>query len=125
MPPFTHSAAVRELLHVAFSNEELTTFCFDHFHPVHADFGSDMTISRKIAQIDRRLAVLEQEFAHLKESDLFRLAEQHKDSKQRRQDLLEALAADVTRRIVETRAQIASWSNDGHNNSQRMVSRAA
>lgn len=48
MPPFTHSAAVRELLHVAFSNEELTTFCFDHFHPVHADFSSDMTTSRKI-----------------------------------------------------------------------------
>jgi hypothetical protein len=65
-------------------------------------------VIRKIAQIDRRLAVLELELAHLEESDLSRLAEQYEDSRQRGQDLLEALAADVTRRIVETRVQIAS-----------------
>lgn len=82
-------------------------------------------IIRKIAQIDRRLIVLEQELTDMKNSDLFRLAEQYEESKQRGQDLLDALAVDVTRRIVETRAQIASWSSDGHDSSQRMVPKSA
>lgn len=71
-------------------------------------------IIRKIAQIDRRLVAIDQEISHLKESDLFRLAAQYEECKLQGRDLLEALAADVTRRIDEARARIVSWSGEGH-----------
>jgi len=82
-------------------------------------------IIRKIAQIDRRLVALEQELMQLKESDVFRLAEQHEEYKQQGRDLLETLATDVTRRIDEARARIISWSSDGHRNGKRVVSTSA
>ena len=82
-------------------------------------------IIRKIAQIDRRLVALEQELMQLKESDVFRLAEQYEEYKQQGRDLLEALAADVTRRIDEVRQQIYSWSSNEHRNGERVVSKSA
>lgn len=43
-----NTATVRELLTAAFSNEELTRLCFDHFRPVYEDFAVDMSKGRKI-----------------------------------------------------------------------------
>lgn len=63
-------------------------------------------VIRKIAQIDRRLAVLEQELISFKKSDLFRLQEQHELGRQQGIDLLERIATDLARRIAETRVQI-------------------
>jgi outer membrane protein assembly factor BamB len=45
------TAAVRELLSAAFSDQELTTLCFDHFHSVYENFGSGMNKGRKIQLI--------------------------------------------------------------------------
>jgi hypothetical protein len=45
---FANTAMVRELLNVALSDEELETFCFDHFRTVHDKFAGDMSRSRKI-----------------------------------------------------------------------------
>ena len=39
---------IRQLLAAAFSDEELTALCFDHFHPVYEAFGEGMTKPRKI-----------------------------------------------------------------------------
>ncbi|OQA46562.1 MAG: hypothetical protein BWY52_00685 [Chloroflexi bacterium ADurb.Bin325] len=45
--PWTRSA-IRQLLHDAFGDEELTTFCFDNFPSVHADFTLGMSLGQKI-----------------------------------------------------------------------------
>jgi len=62
---------------------------------------------------------------HLKESDVFRLAEQNEEYKQQGQDLLGALAADITRQINEVQARITSWRSDGHKKGEGMVSESA
>jgi len=43
-----NSAAIRDLLTAAFSDEELTTLCFDHFRPVYDNYSSGMSKSQKI-----------------------------------------------------------------------------
>jgi hypothetical protein len=46
--PAFDTAAVRELLTAAFSDEELTIFCYDYFRAVHEKFGSGMSKPAKI-----------------------------------------------------------------------------
>ena len=43
-----NTAAIRDLLIAAFSDEELTTLCFDHFRTVYDNFSSDMSKGHKI-----------------------------------------------------------------------------
>jgi outer membrane protein assembly factor BamB len=43
-----NTAAIRDLLTAAFSDEELTTLCFDHFRPVYQDFSTGMSKGQKI-----------------------------------------------------------------------------
>jgi DNA-binding NarL/FixJ family response regulator len=45
------TAAIRELVTAAFSDEELTTFCFDRFRSVHEQFGGGMSKSQKVQQL--------------------------------------------------------------------------
>jgi len=45
------TAAIRELVTAAFSDEEMTTFCFDRFRSVHEQFGSGMSKSQKVQQL--------------------------------------------------------------------------
>jgi hypothetical protein len=49
--PDYDTAAVRELLTAAFSDEELTTLCFDHFRPVYEAFASGMSKGQKIQRL--------------------------------------------------------------------------
>jgi hypothetical protein len=42
------TAAIRGLLTAAFSDEDLTTLCFDHFRPVYENFSAGMTKGQKI-----------------------------------------------------------------------------
>ena len=55
--PAFDTAAVRELLLAAFSDEELTTFCFDYYRPVYDEFSGGMSrpdkIQRLVAACDR------------------------------------------------------------------------
>jgi hypothetical protein len=46
-----NTAAVRDLLTAAFSDGELTTLCFDYFHPVYEDFSSGMGKGDKIQRL--------------------------------------------------------------------------
>jgi hypothetical protein len=46
-----NTAALRELLNAAFSNEELTTLCFDYFPEVHNNFSAGMSKGQKIQQL--------------------------------------------------------------------------
>ncbi len=46
-----NTAAIRGLVAAAFSDEELTTLCFDHFHSVYEDFGSGMSKRQKIQRL--------------------------------------------------------------------------
>ena len=43
-----NTAAVRELLMAAFSDEELTTFCYDNFRPVYEEFATGMSRTQKV-----------------------------------------------------------------------------
>jgi hypothetical protein len=43
-----NTAAIRDLLAAAFSDEELTTLCFDHFPSVYEEFSSGMSKPQKI-----------------------------------------------------------------------------
>ncbi|MGB2773089.1 MAG: hypothetical protein WBF31_12245, partial [Anaerolineae bacterium] len=43
-----NTAAVRELLLTALSDEDLTTLCFDHFRPVHDDFTAGQSRSQRV-----------------------------------------------------------------------------
>jgi hypothetical protein len=68
------------------------------------DLGSELIrVIRKIAQIDRRLAAVHEEINSLTESDLGRLMEQSEKARQQGRDLLDMLAADLRRKIVERR----------------------
>lgn len=44
-------AALRALLNAAFSDEELTTLCFDHFRPVYDQFSAGMARTAKIQHL--------------------------------------------------------------------------
>ena len=46
--PAYNTAVVRELLMAAFSDEELTTFCFDNFRPVYEEFTTGMSRTLKV-----------------------------------------------------------------------------
>ncbi len=46
-----NTEALRELLTAAFSDEELTIFCFDHFRPVYEDFSTGMSKGQKIQRL--------------------------------------------------------------------------
>ncbi len=46
-----HRGSLRELLTAAFSDAELTTLCFDHFHPVYEDFAAGMSKGDKIQRL--------------------------------------------------------------------------
>jgi hypothetical protein len=56
--PEFNTAAVRELLMAAFSDEELMTFCFDDFRPVYEEFATGMSRTQKVQRLvetcDRR-----------------------------------------------------------------------
>jgi hypothetical protein len=41
----------RELLTAAFSDEELTALCFDHFRPVYQDFSTGMSTGQKVQRL--------------------------------------------------------------------------
>jgi hypothetical protein len=49
--PALDTAAVRELLIAAFSDEELTTFCYDHFRPVYEEFAGGMSRTAKAQRL--------------------------------------------------------------------------
>jgi hypothetical protein len=42
---------IRELLAAAFSDDELTSLCFDHFRPVYQDFSTGMSTGQKIQRL--------------------------------------------------------------------------
>ena len=73
-PPAFDTAAVRELLIAAFSDQELTNLCFDHFTEVYQDFGSGISPSEKSRRIieycnrrgemERLLALVKQKNAY-------------------------------------------------------------
>ena len=46
--PEFNTAAVRELLMAAFSDEELATFCFDNFRQVYEEFATGMSRTQKV-----------------------------------------------------------------------------
>ena len=46
-----NTAVIRELLTAAFSDEELTTLCFDYFPSVHSEFSSGMALGQKIQRL--------------------------------------------------------------------------
>jgi hypothetical protein len=46
-----NTAAVRELLMAAFSDEELTTFCFDNFRSVYEEFTTGMSRTQKAQRL--------------------------------------------------------------------------
>ena len=50
-PVTWNRSAIRQLLSDAFSDEELTTLCFDHFRPVYEAFGSGMSKGDKILRL--------------------------------------------------------------------------
>ena len=58
LAPEFNTAAVRELLMAAFSDEELMTFCFDDFRPVYEEFATGMSRTQKVQRLvetcDRR-----------------------------------------------------------------------
>jgi hypothetical protein len=43
-----NTAVIRKLLSASFNDEELTTFCFDHFLPVYQNFADGLKLSIKI-----------------------------------------------------------------------------
>lgn len=45
------TVTIRQLLTAAFNDEELSTFCFDHFRPVYDNFSSEMGKGRKIQRL--------------------------------------------------------------------------
>jgi hypothetical protein len=46
-----NTAVVRELLLATFSDEELTTFCFDYYQLVHEGFSSGMSRTKKVQEL--------------------------------------------------------------------------
>jgi hypothetical protein len=46
-----NTATIRELLMAAFSDEELTTLCFDHFRPVYQEFSAGMSMGQKTQRL--------------------------------------------------------------------------
>jgi hypothetical protein len=50
-PPAFNTAVVRELLMAAFSDEDLTTFCYDNFRPVYEEFATGMSRTQKVQRL--------------------------------------------------------------------------
>jgi len=46
-----NTEAIRQLLTAAFNDGELTTLCFDRFHPVYEDFAVGMSKGDKIQRL--------------------------------------------------------------------------
>lgn len=46
--PIPDTASLRWLLRKAFNDEELTTFCYDHFRPVSEKFTTGMSLGQKV-----------------------------------------------------------------------------
>src|SRR4051794_27812652 len=46
-----NAAAVRELLDVAFSDDGLSTFCFDHFREVYDQFAAGQTKGQRVRML--------------------------------------------------------------------------
>jgi hypothetical protein len=61
---------IRELLTAAFSDEELTTLCFDHFRPVYQDFAAGMSTGQKVQRL------LEYCESHVRMDELLSLVQQ-------------------------------------------------
>ncbi len=78
-------------------------------------------VIRKIAQIDVRLAAIDEELETLKHSELCRMADQYEEYRQQGRDLLDMLAADLKRRIAEVEDQLSLWRVDGHDKRPRGV----
>ncbi len=71
------------------------------------DLGAEIIRTiRRIAQVDRRLAAIEDEAAQLRTRELFRLYEQTLRFAERGDDFLEYLEDDIKRRISHFRSQI-------------------
>jgi hypothetical protein len=51
-----NTAAIRNLLKTIFSDEELQTFCFDHFPLVYDEFAASMSRSQKIQSLVKQCA---------------------------------------------------------------------
>ena len=49
--PAWNTATVRDLLMAAFSDEELTTFCYDSFRPVYEEFTTGMSRTQKVQRL--------------------------------------------------------------------------
>jgi hypothetical protein len=49
--PAFDTAVVRELLIAAFSDEDLTTFCYDYFRPVYEEFAGGMSRTGKVQRL--------------------------------------------------------------------------
>jgi hypothetical protein len=72
--PEFNTAAVRELLLAAFSDEELTTFCFDYYRPVYGEFTTGMSRPQKVqllldscvrrGEVERLLALVKEKNAY-------------------------------------------------------------
>jgi hypothetical protein len=72
--PAFDTAAVRELLLAAFSDEELTTFCYDNFRPVYEEFATGMSRPQKVqmlvehcvrrGDVERLLALVKEKSAY-------------------------------------------------------------
>jgi len=43
-----NTATIRKLLTAAFTDEDLTAFCFDHFREIYHKFGRGLTHSEKV-----------------------------------------------------------------------------
>ena len=46
-----NTSAIRDLLTAAFSDEELTAFCFDHFSAVYEDLSAGMSMGQKVQRL--------------------------------------------------------------------------
>ena len=46
-----NAAAIRDLLTAAFSDQELTALCFDHFRPVYEEFALGLRKGQKVQHL--------------------------------------------------------------------------
>jgi internalin A len=66
----SNSGAIRELLNIAFSDEELEIFCYDHFRPVYEKFSPQMSRSGKtqlLVEFCERQEQIDKLLAHVKQ----------------------------------------------------------
>jgi len=70
-------------------------------------------VIRKIAQVEDRLKVIDEEIAWLEESDLFRLKKEVDQAKEEGRDLLAEMAARVDQQVVEAQGRLRSATGHG------------